>query len=80
MRSNGCPHTQPPVVQGEMRMQGTRNPAPMGSPWTNSSGVPDGADGGGLLKKPALRQGPLYVGRHESLGGGDGNAGGTAQT
>ena len=44
--SNGWLHTQPPAVQGETMMQGTRNPPPIGNPLMNSPGVPGGAVGG----------------------------------
>ena len=42
---------QPPCVHGEMMMQGTRNPAPMGSPSTYSPVVPAGAVGGTTWSK-----------------------------
>jgi hypothetical protein len=54
--SNGVEQTNPPVVQGETMMHGTRKPGPTGrSPptvcgeflVTISSGVPGGATGGG---------------------------------
>ena len=38
--------TQPPTVHGETMTHGTRKPAPIGSPPTNSSGVPGGGIGG----------------------------------
>src|SRR3546814_2180374 len=40
--SNGWLETQPPAVQGETMMQGTRKPAPIGRSSTNSRDVPAG--------------------------------------
>ena len=49
--SNGWLHTQPPAVQGETMMHGTRNPPPIGRPFTNSFGVPGGGTGGATWSK-----------------------------
>ena len=49
--SKGSLQTQPPAVQGETMMQGTRNPAPIGRPPTNSCGVPAGGTGGATWSK-----------------------------